>query len=351
MQFKLPLFPEQASQVAGQVDAFYLFLVLITTFFSLLIAVLILFFIVKYRQSPDRKAVQIHGSTLLEIIWTVIPLGISMVIFVWGAVLYYHIQNPPNNSLEIYGVAKQWMWKFQHPGGQREINSLHVPTGRPVKVTLISQDVIHDFFVPAFRVKQDVLPNRYVVSWFTPTKPGTYHLFCSQYCGTNHSAMIGEVVVMQPEDYAEWLASGKAEGSLASQGEKLFQEFSCTTCHRPDSGARGPNLQGLYGRPVRLTDNRVVVADDNYIRESILNPNAKVVAGFQPIMPTFQGVVSEEGLIQITEYIKHMAQQESEPINNRSTPTEIRDNEVPTIQQELQQQGNPRPVNPSEKKK
>jgi cytochrome c oxidase subunit 2 len=351
MQFKLPLFPEQASQVAGQVDAFYLFLVLITTFFSLLIAVLILFFIVKYRQSPDRKAVQIHGSTLLEIVWTVIPLGISMVIFVWGAVLYYHIENPPNNSLEIYGVAKQWMWKFQHPGGQREINSLHVPIGRPVKVTLISQDVIHDFFVPAFRVKQDVLPNRYVYSWFTPTKPGTYHLFCSQYCGTNHSAMIGEVVVMQPEDYAEWLASGKAEGSLASQGEKLFQEFSCTTCHRPDSGARGPNLQGLYGRPVRLTDNRVIVADDNYIRESILNPNAKVVAGFQPIMPTFQGVVSEEGLIQITEYIKHMSQQESEPINNRSTPTEIHDNEVPTIQQELQQQGNTRPVNPPEKKK
>lgn len=350
MQFKLPLFPEQASSVAGQVDAFYLFLVLVTTFFSLLIALLVLYFIIRYRKSPDRQAIQIHGSTLLEIVWTVIPLGISMVIFAWGAVLYYHIENPPTNALEIYGVGKQWMWKFQHPGGQREINSLHVPTGRPVKVTLISQDVIHDFFVPAFRVKQDVLPNRYVYSWFTATRPGTYHLFCSQYCGTNHSAMVGEVVVMKPEDYAEWLASGKAEGSLASMGEKLFQEFSCTTCHRPDSGARGPNLQGLYGRPVRLSDNRVVVADDNYIRESILNPNAKVVAGFQPIMPTFQGVVSEEGLIQITEYIKHMSQQESEPINNRSTPTEIRDNEVPTIQQELQQ-GNTRPANPSEKKK
>jgi cytochrome c oxidase subunit 2 len=350
MQFKLPLFPEQASSVAGQVDAFYLFLVLVTTFFSLLIALLVLYFIIRYRKSPDRQAIQIHGSTLLEIVWTVIPLGISMVIFAWGAVLYYHIENPPTNALEIYGVGKQWMWKFQHPGGQREINSLHVPTGRPVKVTLISQDVIHDFFVPAFRVKQDVLPNRYVYSWFTATRPGTYHLFCSQYCGTNHSAMVGEVVVMKPEDYAEWLASGKAEGSLASMGEKLFQEFSCTTCHRPDSGARGPNLQGLYGRPVRLCDNRVVVADDNYIRESILNPNANVVAGFQPIMPTFQGVVSEEGLIQITEYIKHMSQQESEPINNRSTPTEIRDNEVPTIQQELQQ-GNTRPANPSEKKK
>ena len=335
--------------MAGQVDAFYLFLVLITTFFSLLIALLILFFIIRYRKRPDRQAEQIHGSTLLEIVWTVIPLGISMVIFVWGAVLYYHIENPPRNSLEIYGVAKQWMWKFQHPGGQREINTLHVPTGRPVKVTLISQDVIHDFFVPAFRVKQDVLPNRYVTAWFEPTRPGSYHLFCAQYCGTNHSAMIGQVVVMKPEDYAEWLASGKAEGSLASMGEKLFQEFGCVTCHRPDSGARGPNLQGLYGRPVRLSDNRVVIADDNYIRESILSPNAKVVDGFRPIMPTFQGVVSEEGLIQITEYIKHMSQQESEPINNRSTPTDLRENEVPTIQQELQQ-GN-RPANPSPGKK
>jgi cytochrome c oxidase subunit 2 len=344
MQFKLPLFPEQASTVAGQVDAFYLFLVLITTFFSLLIALLILFFIIRYRQKPDQEAEQIHGSTLLEIIWTVIPLGISMIIFVWGAVLYYHIENPPTNALEIYGVGKQWMWKFQHPGGQREINTLHVPVGRPVKVTLISQDVIHDFFVPAFRVKNDVLPNRYVYSWFTPTVPGSYHLFCSQYCGTKHSAMIGEVVVLKPDDYEAWLASGKAEGSLSSMGEKLFQEFGCSTCHRPDSGARGPNLQGLYGRPVRLSDNRVVIADDNYIRESILQPNAKVVSGFQPIMPTFQGVVSEEGLIQITEYIKHLSVQESEPLNNRTSPTELRDNEVPTIQQELQQGNQPAPT-------
>jgi cytochrome c oxidase subunit II len=349
MQYNLPLFPEQASSVAGQVDAFYLFLVLITTFFSLLIALMILFFIIRYRKRPGHEAVQIHGSMLLEIVWTAIPLGISMVIFVWGAWLYFNIQTPPANALEIYGVGKQWMWKFQHPGGQREINTLHVPTGRPVKVTLISQDVIHDFFVPAFRVKTDVLPNRYMTTWFEPTQPGSYHLFCSQYCGTKHSGMVGEVIVMQPEDYAQWLASGKAEGSLASMGEKLFQQFGCTTCHRPDSGARGPNLQGLYGRPVRLSDNRVIIADDNYIRESILNPNAKVVAGFQPIMPTFQGVVSEEGLIQITEYIKHMSQQESEPINNRSTPGDLRDNEVPTIQQELQQ-GN-RPATPSEKKK
>lgn len=324
--------------MAGQVDLLYLFLVLITTFFSVLIAGLILFFIIKYRKTPERQAQQIHGSLLLEVVWTVIPLGISMVIFVWGALLYFHLQRPPADALEVYGVAKQWMWKFQHPGGQREINALHVPTGRPVKVTLISQDVIHDFSVPAFRIKTDVLPNRYMATWFTPTVAGTYHLFCSQYCGTKHSAMIGDVVVMNPEDYAQWLASGKAEGSLAAQGEKLFQEFGCTTCHRPDSGARGPNLQGLYGRPVRLSDNRVVIADDSYIRESILQPNAKIVNGFQPIMPTFQGVISEEGLIQITEYIKHMSEQESEPLNNRTSPAEIRESEVPNIQRELKKQ-------------
>ena len=351
MQPNVPLFPEQASGYARHVDSFYLFLVLIATFFSLLVALLILFFIIKYRKRPDREAEQIHGSTLLEITWTVVPLGISMVIFVWGAILFFHIQRPPADALEVYGVGKQWMWKFQHPGGQREINALHLPMGRPVRVTLISQDVIHDFFVPAFRTKVDVLPNRYTYVWFTPTRPGEYHLFCSQYCGTNHSRMAGEVTVMNPEDYAEWQASGKAEGSLASQGEKLFQEFGCITCHRPDSGARGPNLQGLYGRPVRLSDNRVVIADDNYIRESILQPNAKIVSGFQPIMPTFQGVVSEEGLIQITEYIKHLSGEEagSAPLNNRTTPTQLRDTEVPTIQQELEQQGK-KPANQPGKK-
>ena len=348
-QFNLPLFPEQASTVAKHVDALYLFLVAITAFFSLLIAALILFFIIKYQRTPGREAEQIHGSTLLEVTWTVIPLGISMVIFVWAALLYIHMQRPPANSLEVYGVAKQWMWKFEHSGGQREINALHVPTGRPVRVTLISQDVIHSFFVPAFRVKQDVLPNRYVTTWFEATQPGTYHLFCSQYCGTKHSAMIGEVVVLKPEDYDTWLTSGKAEGSLASQGEKLFQQLGCITCHRADSGARGPNLAGLYGRPVRLTDGRTLIADDNYIRESILVPNAKVVSGFQPIMPTFQGMISEEDLITLTDYIKHLSDQ-SEPLNNRTTPGQIRDNEVTHIQEQMKQQ-NTAPQKPSGTKK
>jgi cytochrome c oxidase subunit II len=337
MQSKLPFFPEQASTVAGQVDYLYLFLVLITTFFSLLIALLILYFAIRYKRTPGRAAEQIHGSTLLEIVWTVIPLGISMVIFLWGAGLYFHLQRPPANPLEVYGVAKQWMWKFEYPAGQREINSLHVPTGQPVKVTLISQDVIHSFFVPAFRVKTDVLPNRYMQSWFEATEPGTYHLFCSQYCGTKHAGMIGEVVVMKPADFAAWLESGKAEGSMAANGEKMFQQFGCTTCHRPDSGARGPNLEGLYGRPVRLEDNRVVIADDNYIRESILNPNAKIVSGFQPIMPTFQGVITEEQMLDIIAYLKSMSEQVGQPLNNRSTPTQIRDTEVPNVQQQIQQ--------------
>ena len=337
MQFNLPIWPERASTIASQVDYLYIFLVLITTFFSLLIAALILFFAVKYKRQPGRAAEQIHGSVLLEIVWTVIPLGISMVIFIWGAVLYFHMERPPKNAMEIYGVGKQWMWKFEHAGGQREINSLHVPTGRPIKVTLISQDVIHSFFVPVFRVKQDVLPNRYVTTWFEATQPGTYHLFCSQYCGTNHSAMVGEVIVMKPEDFAAWIESGKAEGSLAANGEKLFQQLGCSTCHRPDSGARGPNLEGLYGRAVRLQDNRVILADDNYVRESILDPNAKIVSGFMPIMPTFRGVLDEEELLQLVAYIKSMSGQTGQPLNNRSTPGQIRDTEVPEIQQQMRQ--------------
>ncbi len=342
---QMRLFPEQASTMAGQVDALYLFLVLISTFFSLLVAILILYFAIKYRRSAGKPAEQIHGSTLLEIVWTVIPLGISMVIFVWAAAIYFHQQRPPSNALQVYGVAKQWMWKFEYPGGQREINSLHVPIGQPVQVNLISQDVIHSFFVPAFRVKRDVLPNRYMTVWFTATVPGTYHLFCSQYCGTLHSNMVGDVVVMKPEDFAAWLESGKAEGSLASMGEKMFQQYGCTTCHRPDSGARGPNLEGIYGRPVRLQDNRVVVADDNYIRNHILNPGTEVVNGFQPIMPTFRGVISEEQMVQIIAYIRSLSGQTGQPINNRTSPTEIRDTEVPNVQQQMQQE-NQKPTTP-----
>ena len=215
-----PLFPERASTIAGRVDALYFFLLAVSTFFSLLIAGLIVYYAVKYRRrSPDAVGTVVHGGIVLEIAWTVIPFIISMVIFVWGASVFFAMSRPPDETLNVYVVGKQWMWKFQHLDGEREINELHVPVGRAVKLIMTSEDVIHDVFVPAFRVKADVLPGRYSTIWFQPTKPGRYHLFCAEYCGTRHSGMIGEVVVMEPSEYQAWLSGGAAEGSLASAGE------------------------------------------------------------------------------------------------------------------------------------
>jgi cytochrome c oxidase subunit 2 len=226
------------------------------------------------------------------------------VIFVWGASVYFAMASPPAETLNIYVVGKQWMWKFQHLDGQREINELHVPVGRNVKLITTSEDVIHDLFVPAFRMKADVLPGRYVNIWFHATTPGRYHLFCAEYCGTRHSGMIGEVVVMEANEYQEWLSGGVPEGSLASAGEKLFADLACNTCHRPDSGGRGPVLNGLFGKTITTEAGEMVVVDEAYIRESILNPSAKISAGYQPIMPTFQGLVTEEGLLELIEYVK-----------------------------------------------
>jgi len=296
--------------MATRVDALYFFLLAIATFFGLLIAVLIVYYAVKFhRRSPNAVGARIHGSMVLEVTWTVVPLLITMVIFVWGASVYFAMARPPDETLNIYVVGKQWMWKFQHLDGQREINELHVPVGRPVKLITTSEDVIHDFFVPAFRVKADVLPGRYVSIWFEPTKPGRYHLFCAEYCGTRHSGMIGEVVVMEPNEYEAWLSGGAAEGSLASVGAKLFQELACNTCHRPDAQGRGPVLDGLFGKTVTLQGGETVTADEAYVRESILMPSAKITAGFQPIMPTFQGLVTEEQLLALIEYIKSLQTQ------------------------------------------
>jgi len=322
MKFSLPLFPDQASTMAARVDALYFFLLAVSGFFVVLIFVLILFFAIRFREERHQRARQIEGSNPLEITWSVIPLGISMIMFVWGASLFFSMNRPPHGALEIYGIGKQWMWKFEHQDGQREINQLHVPVGRAVKMIMISQDVIHSFYVPAFRTKKDVLPGSYVVTWFQATRPGRYHLFCAEYCGTNHSGMIGDVVALEPAAYQQWLA-GPTEGSLAASGEKLFQQLACNTCHRADSQARGPNLAGLFGRPVKLQDGRTVIADENYIRESILNPGAKIVAGYQNIMPTFQGQVSEEGLLQLVAYIKSLEPQEpANPAVTRPGPRE-----------------------------
>jgi cytochrome c oxidase subunit 2 len=303
------LFPTAASTYAGEVDALYFFLIAVTAFFTILIATLVAVFAVRYRRRhADEIGVGITGSHSLELLWTIIPLGITMVMFFWGASVYFQIYRAPRGAMEVYITAKQWMWKAQHPDGRREINELHVPVGRPVKLIMGSEDVIHSFFIPAFRAKMDVVPGKITNVWFQPTKAGRYHLFCAEYCGTQHSRMIGSIVVMEPADFQAWLAGGTGtEASPVAAGEKLFTDLACITCHRDDSLARGPQLKGLFGRTVHLQDGSTAVADENYIRESILNPQAKIVAGFQPLMPTFQGVASEEQILQVIAYIRSLA--------------------------------------------
>jgi cytochrome c oxidase subunit 2 len=313
MNVGFPLFPEQASTMAGRVDALFFFLIGVAVFFLSLISFLVVFFAVKYRRrSEDERPRPIRGNLALEIFWIVVPLGLTMVMFVWGALLFFDTYHPPKNAVEINVVAKQWMWKAQHPQGQGEIDELHVPAGQPIKLMLTSEDVIHDFFVPAFRIKKDVLPGRYTTMWFQATKPGAYHLFCAQYCGTQHSGMIGRIVVMEPAEYVKWLEGGAAGVSMAEAGEKLFQRLGCSTCHRPDGTGQGPSLLGLFGKPVELQGGKTVTADENYIRESILDPRAKITVRYQPVMPIFKGLVSEEGILQLIAYIKSLERQERE---------------------------------------
>jgi len=293
--------------MAPRVDALYFFLLGVSGFFSLLIAGLIVYYAVRFRRrAPDAIGARIAGGMVLEIGWTVIPLLITLVIFFWGASVFFAMARPPDDTLNVYVVGKQWMWKFQHLNGQREINELHVPLGRAVKLIMTSEDVIHDVFVPGFRVKADVIPGRFTQLWFQPTKPGRYHLFCAEYCGTRHSGMVGEVVVMEPDDFQRWLSSGSTSGSLASAGAKLFADLACNTCHRPDTQTRGPLLDGIYGRTVTLQGGSTAIADEAYLREAILNPGARLRAGFQPIMPAYQGVVTEDGVAQMIEYIKSL---------------------------------------------
>ena len=302
-----PLFPEQASTMAARVDALFYFLVAVTVFFAALIFFMIVVFAVKYRRrSEDERPRPIEGNFWLEILWSAIPLGLTMVMFVWGAIIYFDIYNPPNDALEIGIVGRQWMWKAQHAEGQREINELHVPVGQAVKLTMTSEDVIHDVFLPAFRIKQDVLPGRYTTLWFQATKAGEYPLFCAQYCGTQHSGMVGRVVVLEPAEFEKWLSGGATGVSMIDQGASLFKRFGCETCHGAGGTSQGPSLAGLFGKTVKLQEGTTVTADENYIRESILDPRAKIVAGYQPIMPTFKGLVSEEGLLQLIAYIKSL---------------------------------------------
>jgi cytochrome c oxidase subunit II len=305
MQPTIPLLPEQASTVAPRVDNLYFFLIAVSAFFAVVVTLMVVGFAIKYRRRHDDEIGEpIHGSLALELLWTGIPFMIAMVMFVWGASVYFAIARVPAETLDIYAVGKQWMWKFQHREGRREINELHVPIDTPVRVIITSEDVLHDLYFPAFRVKMDAIPGRYTQLWFEATKQGTYHIFCAEYCGTNHSGMIGSVHVMSQESYQAWLGGATAGETMAQKGEKLFTQLACITCHNSTSGARGPALNGVWGHQVTLTNGNTVVADASYIRESILNPTAKIVAGFQPLMPTFQGQVTEEQLLALTEYIK-----------------------------------------------
>ena len=288
-----------------------LFLIAVCLFFAVAITAAIIIFFFKYRRK-ERNAVgvPIHGDSRLEAVWMIVPLILAMAMFSWGAVVYVDFRRAPLDTLDIYVIAKQWMWKAQQPNGLKEINELHVPVGRNVRLILASEDVIHDFFVPAFRVKMDVVPGHYNTMWFRPTKPGRYHFFCSQYCGTNHAVMGGWVTVMEPSEYAAWLSgSSDANANPVVAGEKLFAEKACITCHLADGTGRAPSLNGLYGAQVLLADGSKVTADDAYIRESILQPNAKIVAAYQPLMPPFQGQLTEEQILSLIAYIKSLQSQ------------------------------------------
>lgn len=305
---QIPLFPPTASKEAVQIDLLYFFISAVTIVMTLAIFIAIIVFAYKYRRSANPVATQIEGSTKLELFWSIAPFLVMLVMFAWGAQLYYAAQNPPKDAMEIFVTGKQWMWKVQYPNGAREINELHVPVGQPVKLTMASEDVIHSFSIPAFRVRHDVVPGHYNQLWFTATKPGTYHLFCTEYCGLWHAKMNGWVHVMDARDWENWSSGGGAQGTLAEQGQKLFQQFGCSTCHLLDQQGRCPILRGLYNKPVALNNGQTVIADDAYLRESILNPNAKIVAGFEPnVMPNFKGQVSEEDVIQLIAYIKSLS--------------------------------------------
>ena len=303
-----PLWPEQASSVAWQVDALYVLLLALTVLFTVLVFGLVIGFALKYkRKSDDEVPEQIHGSIPLELAWTIIPLFMAIGVFTLGADVFFRIQRAPADPLEVYVVGKQWMWKLQHESGKREINTLHVPVGQPVRLTMTSEDVLHDFFIPAFRVKKDVVPGRYTTMWFEATKVGEYHLFCAEFCGTQHAYMIGKVIAMEPGDYHDWLMGGPtASLSMAEAGEQQFTQLGCQTCHKSESGGRGPSLVGVYNEPQKLTNGKEVVADTDFLRESILYPNAKILEGYQAIMPAYDGQINEQSLNQLVAYIKSL---------------------------------------------
>ncbi len=300
--------PTDASASADRVDHLYFFLTGLTLFFTFLIFATIFYFMIKYRRrSEEERPPVTQQSMALEITWIVIPSLICVVLFFWGASLFFAAARPPQGAMEVFVVGKQWMWHLQHPEGPREINQLHIPVDIPVRLTMTSEDVIHDFFVPAFRVKMDVVPGRYTSEWFEATKPGSYHLFCAQYCGTLHSGMTGTIEVMSPTGYAQWLRENSTTESMSQMGLQLFSRLGCDTCHLSDGTGAGPALQGRFGKQVTLRDGQNRVLDEAYVRQSILDPASLPLPNYRPVMPTFRGQVSEEQILQLIAYIKSLA--------------------------------------------
>jgi cytochrome c oxidase subunit 2 len=320
VNFALVLFPAEASSYAGEVDHIFFALLALSVLLLLGLFGIMGLFLFRYREgSPVPRPHQHTNSTPIEITWMIIPMLIFLVFFAWAARLYVRMYTQPPDGLGIYVVGKQWMWKIEHENGQREIDQLHIPVGQNILVTLTSQDVVHSFFIPDFRIKHDAVPGSYSKFWFQATEPGTYHIFCAQYCGMNHSKMIGEVVAMAPRDYATWLAANPPEASMAQSGETLFHQVGCSGCHEANSTFHAPLLNGLYGTQVPLQTGEMVTADRQYLRDSILLPNKQVVAGFAPIMPTYQGQLSEE---QVNELLSYIVSLKTKPYDNaaRTTP-------------------------------
>jgi cytochrome c oxidase subunit II len=312
--WNFPLFPDQAAETAWEVDsvAFYEFAV--AAFFTALIFLFIVAFAIRYRRgTPVSRANPPLHSKVMEVLWIGVPLLLEVVMFIWATLLFHRMYDPPSDAMEVYVVGKQWMWKTQHAEGRSEINELHVPLGQAIKLTMTSEDVIHSFYIPAFRIKQDVLPGRYTSMWFRPTKVGRYHLFCAEYCGTNHSGMIGWVEVMEPSEFQQWLTRAGTGPSMADEGEKLFVQYHCAGCHRGSQVVNAPRLEGVYGRPVPIqqgNDVTFTLADERYVRDSILRPKKEVVAGYQPLMPSFEGQINESDLLKIIAYIKSIGVKE-----------------------------------------
>lgn len=305
----IPLFPDQASTFAWQVDYLYFYLIAISVVFTIPIVAAIFFFVVKYRErekfaTPD----ELHGSIVLETVWSIIPFIISMTIFLGGAIVYFNQYRMPDDGMQVYVVGKQWMWKIQHETGHREINELHVPVGTKVKLTMTTEDVLHDFSIPAFRTKADVVPGRYTYLWFEATQPGKYHLYCAEYCGLNHSGMGGYVYVMEKPDFEAWLQGATAGQTPVELGRDLFEnKLGCASCHAGGPQQRGAKLEGIFGKEVKLVGGGTTLANEEYLRNSILNPSAQIVEGYQPIMPTFKGQVTEEQLVALVAYIKSLS--------------------------------------------